>query len=71
MGAGILGDGGQFIDVAFTIADMDKTLRRSKQRHRLLHVFKPAIALFLLDGNAGRIDLAFQGISKVQPLSRG
>jgi len=66
MGAGILGDREQFIDVALTITDMDKTLRRGKQRRRLLHVFKPAIALLLFDGNAGRVDLALQGIGSVE-----
>ena len=63
---GILGDGEQLRNVALTVTNMDKALRGGKQRSRLLYVFQSAIALFLLDGNAGRVDLALQGIGPMK-----
>jgi hypothetical protein len=63
---GILSDREQLINVALTVTNMDETLRGGKQRRRLLHVFKPAITLFLLDGNAGWVDPTLQGIGSMK-----
>jgi len=66
MGPGILGDGEQLINVALTVTNMDKALWSGKQRRRLLQIFKPAITLFPLDGNAGWVDRALQSIGSIK-----
>lgn len=58
--AQIVREAEQFIDVAFTIADMNTTVGLTQALNRLPEILEPANAFLLLDGNTGRIDVPFE-----------
>lgn len=60
VGAKLLRQAIQFVDVAFAVANMNATRRLSEPLDRLPVIVEPANAFLLLDGNAGRVDLLLE-----------
>lgn len=60
MRAEIVSRAERLVDIALAIADMHKSPWIAEQRLRLAHIFQPADALLLLDGNPCRIDLLLE-----------
>lgn len=68
--AEVMGQREQFVDVALAVTDMHATVRRGKQRCGLAKVLQPAEALFLLDRDAGWVDLVLERIRALELLPR-
>ena len=56
----LLGQAVKFVDVAFSVADMNAARRIAELLDRLPQIVEPAHAFLFLDWNPGRIDLLLQ-----------
>lgn len=60
MGAGIVRGTEEFLDIVFTIPDMNEPVRIAEQRGRAPHVLEPADAFLGFDRHARRVDVTLQ-----------
>lgn len=69
VGAHLLGQTEEFVNIALAISDVHGTIRIVQQCGGLLNVLQPANALFLFDRHTSRIDPVLQSVSSMKFIS--